>query len=790
MSDRVYKERSSRAPVGSGYSRGALQPVAGKQTLVQQLAQDRDPSSAAGPGTSGSAGAFSFDDVVMRAFGQSASPAGGAPVQRQSTGAPTSAQPTTTSAPANQAPASAQPTTSAPANQAPDATAASSDPPSRHATWDQISGAAEDAKGQQRLDIEWVGALPEHLRDTIDTAFADTTATQQVTQSARPGLAKIDAELNAALKDLTKKTKKRLVDEHKRATDRDVTSDPTFVAERDQLEEERTRRKQEHVKQTRDANDAAVAMKRSDQSVARSGTPTVRRLEGKALARTNFMSWAVDIFGSAETAKSHFRGILAVRGHPNMWLAASARARFEAAQSDFESRHPGYSIVDTSVANDLRGMHQQRWGIGMLGHAIGESFDLKAIDNPNIKIDDIGHNYAYLIGKFGGEQNKRGTGRAKMQIAESAVEKTGKETAAGRNTPEGAALIESVRQQFEEMSATSTRLKSSMTGEMPRLEAARDLYFDQAGLRVELAKAKADLQYADGVAAKRLAGQKLDAEAKKAAVQQIKRELAAAVDHKKEEIARSQAAVKEALTTAFAAWTQSIQRDIDTDQSLLDQNQASRAAMTAEEQALAAIDVGAEDAKARLSQFATDHHLTTLDKMRPPPRDAQVYKAALVRELKLRNARATTSLGGRDADARADMRELQFYQQKLLDPAFVFGHGEKSDDGHWRSKYGVSEVALMQLLEHGTVRDDPMPEPAAGGARQGVYNAAVVTTLAKFGFAPGAAYGDTMHFDFVEGFNTQVPGGRSGPNMKRTRYSPEGDLPPPAPAPANTTSRK
>ncbi|HEY0993742.1 MAG TPA: hypothetical protein VGD80_42095, partial [Kofleriaceae bacterium] len=147
MSDRVYKERSSRAPVGSGYSRGALQPVAGTQTLVQQLAPDRAPSSAAGPGTLGSAGAFSFDDVVMRAFGQSASPAGGGPVQRQSTApasaqptatsaparqAPASAQPTTTSAPANQAPASAQPTTtSAPANQAPDATAASSDPPSR-----------------------------------------------------------------------------------------------------------------------------------------------------------------------------------------------------------------------------------------------------------------------------------------------------------------------------------------------------------------------------------------------------------------------------------------------------------------------------------------------------------------------------------------------------------------------------------------------------------------------------------------------------------------------------------
>src|SRR5262245_41820849 len=118
MSDRMYKERSSRAPAGSGYSRGALPPVAGKQTLVQQLAPDREPSSAASPGSAGSAEAFSFDDVVMRAFGQSTGPAGGATVQRQSTAAPASAQPAT-SAPASPAPASAQPATSAPANPAP-----------------------------------------------------------------------------------------------------------------------------------------------------------------------------------------------------------------------------------------------------------------------------------------------------------------------------------------------------------------------------------------------------------------------------------------------------------------------------------------------------------------------------------------------------------------------------------------------------------------------------------------------------------------------------------------------
>jgi len=112
-----------------------------------------------------------------------------------------------------------------------------------------------------------------------------------------------------------------------------------------------------------------------------------------------------------------------------------------------------------------------------------------------------------------------------------------------------------------------------------------------------------------------------------------------------------------------------------------------------------------------------------------------------------------------------------------MNPDFVFGRGEKHPDGHWSSKYDVSEVPLMQLLEHGTVRDDPMPARDSGSLRQGVFNPEVAATLAKYGWAPGANYGDTMHFDFIEGFNTSVPGGRGPENKKQTRYSPEGDPP-------------
>jgi len=178
-----------------------------------------------------------------------------------------------------------------------------------------------------------------------------------------------------------------------------------------------------------------------------------------------------------------------------------------------------------------------------------------------------------------------------------------------------------------------------------------------------------------------------------------------------------------------------------------------------------------------LNQFAAEHNLTTLDRLKPAQKDARAYKQSLVRELKARDAKATRGLASRDASAHADIKELQLYQAKLMNPDFVFGRGEKHPDGHWSSKYDVSEVPLMQLLEHGTVRDDPMPARDSGSLRQGVFNPEVAATLAKYGWAPGANYGDTMHFDFIEGFNTSVPGGRGPENMKQTRYSPEGDPP-------------
>lgn len=94
----------------------------------------------------------------------------------------------------------------------------------------------------------------------------------------------------------------------------------------------------------------------------------------------------------------------------------------------------------------------------------------------------------------------------------------------------------------------------------------------------------------------------------------------------------------------------------------------------------------------------------------------------------------------------------------------------------------VTNAPLMQLIEHGFIRHDEVPaRPGAKGMEQ-VFNAEVATTLARFGFSPGASYRDTMHFDFIEGY-AAAPGGRSQPNMEKTKYGPSGDIPAPAPKP-------
>jgi hypothetical protein len=115
--------------------------------------------------------------------------------------------------------------------------------------------------------------------------------------------------------------------------------------------------------QLRAERDAAVPAGKRAQSVTNPPSTKIARAEGKALARTNFMSWAIDVTGSAEAAKKHFKSIRPVVKSAasgtatvatEMWLAGTAATRFEKARARFEREHPGYTIPITAVAQSAR----------------------------------------------------------------------------------------------------------------------------------------------------------------------------------------------------------------------------------------------------------------------------------------------------------------------------------------------------------------------------------------------------------------------------------------------------
>jgi hypothetical protein len=643
-------------------------------------------------------------------------------------------------------------------------------PASRNATWAQIHSA--DAA----LDITWIEQLPEALKTSIDLAYADSKA-EKALKTAEKGdarLKQIDKEMEKRKKDLQtgtvarlSKTDPSIARKHGKQLDQLLEADAAFAHAKEEIENDGARRKEERKVELRSAADRSVAAGTRADTVARPPTPTITREEGKTSARNDFMSWAIGILGSTAAAKRHFESVRAVARQPGMLLTAAAATRFEAARDDFEKSHPGYTFPSTDGALGLRGFHQARTGVGKLGHALGIAFDLLAYDNPNQKIGDDSH--AYLLRRFGGVGDQRG--RSMMNIGGKAGEDTvaqlGRDTMAKRPNKEGDATVATIRDQFEEMAATSERFQASMAPQLPELSAARDEYFNSMELEKELAQAARDEKNADKIA---------DA-ARRA---EIKEPLTAKKEQLQQALDTARADVDAGLAHAFAAWSATIGADIA----------ETRARPARTTQDLDAIDADAPDALAVLSDFAKQHQL-----QKPKPKQSAAgYKPGLQKELAAREKSRNPNdlLSGTYIDN--EIAVLTATQRRIHDPKAVFGEGKVVPDPsqatpgaaatgsgpappkHWATKPDVVNVPVMQLIERGFVRHDDMPARSPGGARQEVFNVEVVTTLARFGFSPGATFGDTMHFDFIEGYSA-VPGGRSWVNIDKTRYGPSGDLP-------------
>ncbi|MBK7537551.1 MAG: hypothetical protein IPI49_19705 [Myxococcales bacterium] len=122
-----------------------------------------------------------------------------------------------------------------------------------------------------------------------------------------------------------------------------------------------------------------------------------------------------------------------------------------------------------------------------------------------------------------------------------------------------------------------------------------------------------------------------------------------------------------------------------------------------------------------------------------------------------------------------ELRVLDAALDKLKNPQQIFGFPDKQADGTYASDLRATELPLMQYIERGSIRDDAMPA-TTDRRRKGVFNAEVVAVLGRYGFAPGSTFGDTMHFDFIEGYSNIAPGGRNRTNMAPDRYGPRGTV--------------
>ena len=410
---------------------------------------------------------------------------------------------------------------------------------------------------------------------------------------------------------------------------------------------------------------------------------------------------------------------------------------------------------------------------------------------------------------------------------EDTISQLGRDTAAHRSTPAGDAMVERIRTQFDEMVATSERLRTSMEAHLPELSEARDQYFNSKETEKELAHATQDEKNADKIANKRLNDEKFNggADEKVARREAIKQELTKRKQRLAEDLESEKASIDASLEQAFADWISTIRSDIAAAEARKATSDAELAAQAKARQDLEAIDVLAPEVLDVLDAFADQHLLKKpRQRMRAPS-----YKLLLKNELRAVQKPRDRSDPLSPEFIRGEIDALNAWLKRLKTPKQVFGDGKvvsgvsapaagvapaagtapaagaagpavapapgagtaapSPDAGqpakHWATKMQVTNAPIMQFVEHGFIRHDEMPDRGAGGGANPVFNAEVAATLARYGFSPGASFRDTMHFDFIEGYSAS-PGGRSPGNMNKNKYGASGDAPPPAPKAPST----
>lgn len=471
-------------------------------------------------------------------------------------------------------------------------------------------------------------------------------------------------------------------------------------------------------------------------------TETITVAEKQVRAANDFAQWGRNVLGTDAATRRHFEGIQPVRPGSDMLLANGARQRYSAAVSDYEATHDGSTMYESAASQSMRDRHQDDEPVGKLGHPLGFAFDIQATSNPNLIDTRDGYDLnKYMLEKFGadpGDPSARGRAtmdrkseRGHEDSLEKRIERMGKHSTLDASDQ---ATLEKVRREYTEMRQTSDNFKGSLEPEnIAKLAAGRDTYHELLKVKDELARSPGDIRL-------------------------------------RTSFENLQLDVKDGLEDGFRPWKDNLSSQSADAARLAAEKQLDIDSLTSGQKTLGGLD---DDG---LGAFAAAHGFTSQSDFEaakasahgnPRKASAQTYRDSLKEQLDARrNADRTTIHEQHDVENVNDA-----LARKLADPARVYG-GERQKDGSYATIPAVSNVPVLQLLEVGFANDSVAPSANASGLIA-THDVDTVTALARRGFSPGATFGDTMHFDYIQGYNEEVIGGRNnrstfGPNGVKT----------------------
>ena len=630
------------------------------------------------------------------------------------------------------------------------------------ASWDDISAAAQgDQASIDGLDVAWIDGLEPYVVQEIDREFHAPKVEQEFEKkhAASKDVKASKSSYETDKKKLRDETKARLKAVGvKNPSAKAISEDPEYIAElsartRDRDEELATARTEQ-----RGAFDAQQVNPKAPMVVMTPPEEGVTRVEGRMLARADFMSWGILVLGSADRVKEHFRAIKPVPGTQGMYLHKAAADRYVAARKWFEDTYPGYTFLNTTVAMQLRNRHQEGHTMGKLGHPLGISADFAAYDNPNQLGDGASQ---YMLRRFGGaDENTPGANQIKTDGNPFQMTKEiGQATARSDElTSKQLAFLDSVERGFNEMAATSRRFQASRDEQMPQLRQAESLWFE-AGIPAlaKLRAAERQVEAATKGAVKSLGKQLkgLDADARQAMLDRDPKVQAAieARDAAQESFDAIKDQITAVMQAVFEPWTSALQAEVDV-------------ALAKHDPAHLELDVTVEEVDKLLQRVKAAKKRKAIDDL--VAKNEKVFSAfdasALPEDVPTAQNQVTAYLESvRKAKwSSGEVRvKLELIRRLTESPEAVFGTQSVGDKETSRLKHKptVSSPTVMQYLERGFVRDDEMPEKpgatAGGKDAKGVFNGEFIKCMAMFGFNTLATWSgvDTMHFDFREGFD-------------------------------------